>query len=675
MDLKEKIEGVLTGCAIGSELSMLKWTNPERFRDATGRKIFDVKIDQGDAYEQHPNRVNMWKPTAIVELGVRTYVRNGGRVTPEEFAEELKKDREISRGVFWWDGLHTTQELLKEGMNPRISGLGTAPEGLISASMPAVGIYHFADPEHAYCDGVEIASVCQPRAGADWAGLSAAAVACAFSKTPEEVVESVLKIAFENNKDVFYQLNFAVESFLRARWDEEETFNAWSYGISAQKDSNWIDNNPLKYVLPLLVPFSGEPQKMMALLLCMEKANAVSPVIAGAVAGALYGRDVFPAEWLKWAVPIAEKWSGITDIVDSRLKKEKTIISVYGKLSENKKGTGLSLLEEKIYGCLLAGAIGNAMGSPVEGKMYTEIDREYPGGIKTILDPGKLESEDDNQMAMLLIETYMDRNGRPVMARHFGEKWREKLNRDHFYSLCMGNSYDLIRQGWDPRITGHWNVVTGSTVMCMEPAGLYNGVDPEFAGIDAAAISYMYQRGLDVAVASILACCVSEALSPDATVESICKTALKYSSKESLKTFDKRPFESVYDYLEKCLEIADRYDDVLAMREELYKKCLLYHFIDPLEVMGFSLAIFKAAKGDVRLSAIGGTNIGRDSDTIAGRAGTLSGALRGSANVPAEWRDMFGKESLERIHNNSKRISGLLIDRKLAVLKQRMQLP
>jgi len=616
----------------------------------------------------------MWKPTPLVELGVRTYVKKRGRATPEDFAEELKNDREISRGVFWWDGLHTTQELLREGMNPRISGLGTAPEGMISASMPAVGLYHFADPERAYLDGVELASVCQPRLGADWAGLSAAAVACAFDRNPEEVVEAVLKIAFENNKDVFYRLNFAVNSFARANWDEKETLDNWICGVAAQKDANWIDNDPLKYVLPLLISFSGQPQKMMSLLLGMGKFNGISPVIAGAIAGALHGKDIFPAEWLKWAVPVAEKWFDITDVVESRRKKEKKIVSVYGKLAEKKNEDGMSLLEEKIYGCLLAGAIGNAMGSPVEGKLYTEVDREHPGGIQTVLDPKRLEGEDDNQMAMLLVETYMDRNGAPAMARHFGEKWRVKLNRDHFYALCMGNAYDLIMQGWDPRITGHWSIVTGSTVMCMEPAGLYNALDPEFAFIDTTAISYMYQRGLDVTTASILACCVSEALSPGATVESICKTALKYSPRGRMKTFDERPFQSVHDYLEKCLEVADKYDDIMEAREGLYRECLLYHMIDPLEVLGLSLAMFKIAKGNVKLSAIGGTNIGRDSDTIAGRAAMLAGTLNGYKNVPKEWMDMFGKESLARIRNNSRRIGDLLLNRKLHVLRRRMQM-
>ena len=144
----------------------------------------------------------------------------------------------------------------------------------------------------------------------------------------------------------------------------------------------------------------------------------------------------------------------------------------------------------------------------------------------------------------------------------------EKLNRDHFFALCMGNSYDLICRGWDARITGHWNVVTGSTVMCMEPAGLFNIADPSWAAIDATAISYMYQRGLDVAAAAMMAATVSEALRPEATVDSVLEAALAAAPTGPLKTFDRRKFKSARQYIETCLKIASKYDDVLAVRKE-----------------------------------------------------------------------------------------------------------
>ena len=96
-----------------------------------------------------------------------------------------------------WMLFYTTQELLNEGCNPCISGMGTVPSGLVADAMPAVGIFHHGDPDYAYLDGVELASVCHPRLGADWAGLAAAAIAAALAAEgdPAAVVRAVLEIA------------------------------------------------------------------------------------------------------------------------------------------------------------------------------------------------------------------------------------------------------------------------------------------------------------------------------------------------------------------------------------------------------------------------------------------------------------------------------------------------
>ena len=205
----------------------------------------------------------------------------------------------------------------------------------------------------------------------------------------------------------------------------------------------------------------------------------------------------------------------------------------------------------------------------------------------------------------------------------------------------------------------------------MEPVGIYNVADPEYAAIDATAISYMYQRGLDMATAANLAATVAEALRPNATVDSVCQAALNTAPAGPLNTFDNRPFNSCRDYLETCLEVADKYNDVMAARKELYERALLYHPIDPLELWGFSLAMFKIADGDVRQAAIGGTNIGRDSDTIAGRAAMLAGTLRGASSVPQDWMAMFRPEVLEKIKVNARRFAALVAGPKVDLLKVR----
>ena len=95
--------------------------------------------------------------------------------------------------------------------------------------------------------------------------------------------------------------------------------------------------------------------------------------------------------------------------------------------------------------------------------------------------------------------------------------------------------------------------------------------------------------------------------------------------------------------------------------------------LPPIELLGFALAMFKIAKGDVRQAAIGGTNIGRDSDTIAGRAAMLSGALKGAKSVPEEWIKLFKPEILEKIKRNVELMCDVIVEKKLSRLQCRQQ--
>ncbi len=166
----------------------------------------------------------------------------------------------------------------------------------------------------------------------------------------------------------------------------------------------------------------------------------------------------------------------------------------------------------------------------------------------------------------------------------------------------------------------------------------------------------------------------SEALTPDANSESVCRQALKAAPSSPLKTFDKRDVKSCRQYLEKCLDIASKYDDVLKARRELREKCLFYHPIDPLELLGLAFAMFYIAGGDVRQAAIGGTNIGRDSDTIAGRAAMLSGALSGAQSIPEEWIKLFKPEVLEKIKRNCELFADSVVSARIGRLKNRIKL-
>jgi len=303
-------------------------------------------------------------------------------------------------------------------------------------------------------------------------------------------------------------------------------------------------------------------------------------------------------------------------------------------------------LYDKIYGCLLASAIGNGMGHPVESWQYPDIEAKH-GRITTLIEPGAIDLEDYTYVGLLLCRTYIEKDGR-VTSNDLAKVWLRDMDPiGHRLFWCMKNAYELLKQGVSPRLAGQNNIVTGSAIMAIAPVGIYNAFSPDDAYIDATDISFMYQRGLDVDCACIMAACIAEAMKPTATVDSILKCALQHAPKEPLVTLVERQPNTIRDTLEKALDIAQKYDDVFEIREPLYQNCLQWHPIDPLEVLTLTLAIFSVAKGNTQQAIIGGTNIGRDADTIASLNGALAGALNGIQSVPQEWIDSVSPKSVE----------------------------
>lgn len=670
LDLNEKMAGCITGAVLGTEMGMLRMPligkeikDAEQLKEAIARDI-----DWGDRIELR--ECSMWGSslTPLIKVMASAYVNKQGRVTPEDFAAELVADTGLaSRKAQAFLDIYSAIERLREGMQPRINGIGACPCGNITTAMPIVGIYHAGDPEYAYIDGIELASVMQRAPATEWAALAAAAVAYALSPgcTAQALIKKIMEMAFKYCKDVYYEISLRLRA--TAGMDEERLLGYYA-ALHNGQIREYMSHNPLMYILPLLGKFENEPAKVLRVL-CSWHYPEVRASVAGAIIGALYGKGGIGIGVTGEIDAIAASLQPMLGVAAGKRGKDKKTAAKITEVNSarSKSGDGESALYDKVLGCILAGAIGNAMGSPVEGCYYWEIDKQHPGGIRTVLDPSKLESEDDNQVAMMLIEAYIARDGLPATARDYGAKWAELMDKDMFWA-CLQNSYELIRGGMDPRICGHWNLVTGSSVMCMEPVGIYHLGDIENAYIDGTAMSYLNQRGLDVIAAAILSAATAEALTLNSTPESVVQAALAVAPRGKLLTFDTREIDNPYDYISKCAEIARKHGDVFSVRKELYDKCLLYHPIDPLELLGFAFAMLLVSKGDVREAAIGGTNIGRDSDTIAGRGAMLAGAISGAGNIPKEWVDMMNAKSIEKIKANTRRITDLIVNKKLAAM-------
>jgi ADP-ribosylglycohydrolase len=300
-----------------------------------------------------------------------------------------------------------------------------------------------------------------------------------------------------------------------------------------------------------------------------------------------------------------------------------------------------SQLFDKVCGCLAIGAIGDNLGRPVENWHYERIEREYGrledpwAGIKGG-DTGFDIGTDDTALAQILCHCYLNKKG-PILVEDYGEYWLKEMDAGKFF-FCLRNTYELLKMGYSPRVTGAFNIVTGSGLMAIHPVGIFNAGNPLRAYTDGVNIASIVQRDLDIFIPGIIAAAVAEAFRPGATCDSVIETAISVAPSKQFVTFDKRHPDNLRDTIMNAVEVVDKCPDVFAARAALYKHCLQYAPIDPQEVLALTFGIFKASGGDTRQAVVGGANIGRDSDTIAGLNGQICGALNGFGSAPHNWR-------------------------------------
>ena len=334
-----------------------------------------------------------------------------------------------------------------------------------------------------------------------------------------------------------------------------------------------------------------------------------------------------------------------------------------------------TMLFKKVFGCLAIGAIGDNLGRPVEGWRYEDIDARYghledPWKTPEGGDPGFEVGTDDTALGQILCHCYIDKR-RPISVEDYGEYWLKEMNPLKFF-YCLRNTYELLKMGYSPRLTGVLNIVTGSGLMAVNPVGIFNAGDPDQAYVDGLNLASIVQRDLDMFIPGIIAAAIAEAFRPGATCDSVIETAIRLAPPKSIVTFDDRDPDNLQDTLIQAVEVAGRYPDVFAAREGLYDKCLQYHAIDPQEVFALTFGILKASRGDTRMAVIGGANCGRDADTLASLNGQICGALNGIDSVPQEWLDGLSKSSGYAVFYKTATDMTELLAARIQALRQRV---
>jgi ADP-ribosylglycohydrolase len=320
---------------------------------------------------------------------------------------------------------------------------------------------------------------------------------------------------------------------------------------------------------------------------------------------------------------------------------------------------------ERITGCLLAGAAGDALGAPVEFLSLRAILERYgPGGIRDLDRAyGRVGAiTDDTQMTLFTAEGLLrartrreetgETDARPVVWRAYlrwlrtqGDDVPSHLHGDEGWLLgvealhsprapgntCLSSLQSGVMATRDRRINDSKGC---GGVMRAAPAGLVDADDPFAVGCDIAAITHSHPAGF--LSAGYLAELIHRIVAGDA-LEAAAAGALERLEREPEHEETTRAVRRAMDLAREAGPSAETVERLgggwvgeEALAIALY--CALVHLAD-----------LEAA---VTLAA----NHSGDTDSTAAIAGNIMGALLGPAAIPDRWlAELELRDEIERL--------------------------
>jgi ADP-ribosylglycohydrolase len=301
-------------------------------------------------------------------------------------------------------------------------------------------------------------------------------------------------------------------------------------------------------------------------------------------------------------------------------------------------------LLDAIYGCLIGGAIGDALGAPVENWHFRDVRRVH-GKVTEFLpqparsrDGGPGQITDDTTLRHYLCLAIVERGGR-VTPDDYGRIWLERMepNRLFMTERLVLEKLRLGMSAWD---TGRGQLGADAAVMSIGPIGIVNAGDPRQAYGDAYAVAGIHQDGLERDAAATMAAAQAVAVVPGAHAQDVIAAMLEHS------TFAVRRLVARGKALAETCGSADE------IAERFYATMLDPSFPTPPgegydpqrsvaptshEVVPAVTALLLHCEGAADRCLVEGASFGRDADTIASVLGCLAGALTGAGGIPPDW--------------------------------------
>lgn len=288
-------------------------------------------------------------------------------------------------------------------------------------------------------------------------------------------------------------------------------------------------------------------------------------------------------------------------------------------------------LQDRARGSFIGLAVGDALGSPTEGKTPNQIFKQW-GRVTDFLSDDQCGS-DDTEYALFSAKLLLIKK-KKLTSADVAAAWRKDIiNSSNAYKGAGFSEMLTIQnllKGLEPPQSGkHLHSWSDGLAMRVAPFGIASAGNPKLAAQLAQIDGSVSHSGEGIYSGQAVAAAVAMAMA-GASLDKIIQAALDVIPKNSWT------FSSII----RGVEIGNHASDLWNALEPLHQSlvCSHYYWSDVApEAVGLAFGILIAAKGKFEDAVLGAVNIGRDTDTIAAITGAICGALHGIEVIPERW--------------------------------------
>ena len=330
---------------------------------------------------------------------------------------------------------------------------------------------------------------------------------------------------------------------------------------------------------------------------------------------------------------------------------------------------------KRVRAALIGGALGDAMGAPVEGCGPESILARFSDwDFTTFIPPqgwdgvshywkGNGRITDDTLMIEAFLNAYI-KAGTHLDAYGYADHILSEVVETQVWvpeyqktmaiweRLWVPEKYPMFRLRYnnaEPRTAGVGNLVNCGVAMWIMPAGAVNAGDPEGAYREAADIAQAHNESFAVEAAAVLAAAHAEAFA-GSSAEAVIAAALRVARdgtraaceaatravdpSDDLPAFIHKVRTAVAPYDQRSEHTSDDKPLAVVNTGKITDMGRPSRTMS-IEELPVALAVLAYGRGDFLKTLRAGVCYGRDCDSIAGMACALFGALYGGEQFPA----------------------------------------